>query len=192
MNFEGTSSLSLFSSATSDPSPAPRAPSTSRSATRGRRARTATGAEPSRRSTPRHSRSARRAGHLRRPRGAGATLLRHSPGGGSAGLLQALRTEEWFREEVAKGDIIMIETGLERRRRDLRADHGGTCGGKDDTGCVEPLQASGSASSTRSSTRSKTPGPQPTAIRLVNSGDAFIDPSSAPRRSAGSKRSSRS
>ena len=79
-------------------------------------------------------------------------------GGGSAGLLQALRTEEEFREEVAKGDIIMIETGSNDGGEIFEPIMGGRCGGKDDIGCVVPLAASGSGSSTRSSTRLKSFG----------------------------------
>ena len=55
----------------------------------------------------------------------------NTPGGsGSAGLLQALRTEESFREEVAKGDIIMIETGSNDGGEIFEPIMDGRCGGK--------------------------------------------------------------
>jgi hypothetical protein len=42
----------------------------------------------------------------------GAQPYFESPGGGgSAGLLEALRTDDAFRDEVASGDIIVISTG---------------------------------------------------------------------------------
>jgi hypothetical protein len=98
-------------------------------------------------------------------------------GGGSAGLLKALRTEEWFREEVAKGDIIMIETGSNDGGEIFEPIMAGTCGGKDDIGCVLPLAGKWKREfdAILDEIEALRDG-RPTAIRLVNSGDAFIDP----------------
>ena len=98
-------------------------------------------------------------------------------GGGSAGLLQALRTEEWFREEVAQGDIIMIETGSNDGGKIFEPIMDGKCGGKDDTACVVPLRGKWKREFDAILDEVEDlRGTQPTAIRLVNSGDAFIDP----------------
>jgi hypothetical protein len=103
-------------------------------------------------------------------------------GGGSAGLLHALRSEEWFRDEVAKGDIIMIETGSNDGGEIFEPIMDGTCGGKHDTGCVVPLAAKWKREFHAILDEIEDlRGERPTAIRLVNSGDAFLDPTfSAP------------
>lgn len=103
-----------------------------------------------------------------------------TPGqGGSAGLLEALRTDEPFREQVATGDIIVIATGPNDGGEVFEQIVGGRCGGRDDTACVVPLGRRwkrefdailGEIEALR--------GGQPTAIRLVNAANAFNDPSS--------------
>jgi hypothetical protein len=98
-------------------------------------------------------------------------------GGGSAGLLQALREEEWFRAEVAEGDIIMIETGSNDGGDIFEPIMDGTCGGKGDIGCVVPLAGTWKRDFDAILDEIEgLRGAQPTAIRLVNSGNAFIDP----------------
>ena len=98
-------------------------------------------------------------------------------GGGSAGLLRALRTEESFREEVAKGDIIMIETGSNDGGEIFEPIMGDRCGGKDDIGCVVPLAAKWKREFDAILDEIEDlRDARPTAIRLVNSANAFIDP----------------
>lgn len=102
-------------------------------------------------------------------------------GGGSAGLLHALRTEESFREEVAKGDIIMIETGSNDGGEIFEPIMGGRCGGKDDIGCVVPLAGKWKLEFDAILDEIEDlRNARPTAIRLVNSADAFIDPTFSP------------
>ena len=106
----------------------------------------------------------------------------NTPGGnGSAGLLQALETEEPFREEVAKGDIIMIETGSNDGGEIFEVIMDGRCGGSHDTGCVEPLAGKWKREFDAILDEIEDlRDTRPTAIRLVNSADAFIDPASGP------------
>ena len=101
-------------------------------------------------------------------------------GGGSAGLLEALRKEQWFREEVAKGDIILIETGSNDGGEIYEPIMSGTCGGKDDTACVAPLARTWKRefNAILDEVEDLRDG-QPTAIRLVSSANAFIDPTSS-------------
>ena len=100
-------------------------------------------------------------------------------GGGSAGLLEALKTDDAFREEVAAGDIIVILDGTERWRRDLRRDHGrhvrrqgrhrlrllelNRRWHRDFHGILQEIQDLRAG--------------KPTTIRLVNAANAFTDPS---------------
>src|SRR5262245_15464851 len=102
-------------------------------------------------------------------------------GGGSTGLLKALRTDEAFRDEVATGDIIVISTGPNDLERIGEAIEKGTCGGKDDTACVAELDRRwhrdfdailGEIEGLRTG--------RPTAIRLVNAANPFNDPSLGP------------
>lgn len=98
-------------------------------------------------------------------------------GGGSAGLLQALRTEESFREAVANGDIIMIETGSNDGGEIFEPIMSGRCGGNADIDCVRPL--AGKWKREFDGILDEIEGlrdARPTAIRLVNSANAFIDP----------------
>ena len=117
------------------------------------------------------------AGHLRRPRGAGATLLQHPPGVAAARGCSKRSREEWFREEVAQGGIVMIETGSNDGGKIFEPIMGGRCGGKDDTGCVVPLAGKWEREFDAILDEIEDlRGARPTAIRLVNSADAFIDP----------------
>lgn len=102
-------------------------------------------------------------------------------GGGSAGLLKALQSDEDFRGKVAEGDVIVISTGPNDGGEVFEMIMAGTCGGKDDTACVGQLG--------RTWTREfdailneieELRDGQPTVIRLVNAANAFIDPSNSP------------
>ena len=99
-------------------------------------------------------------------------------GGGSAGLLEALKTDDAFREEVAAGDIIVISTGPNDGGEIFDAIMDGTCGGKDDTACVSELNRRwhrdfhGILQEIQDLRAGK-----PTTIRLVNAANAFTDPS---------------
>jgi hypothetical protein len=100
-------------------------------------------------------------------------------GGGSAGLLEALRTEESFREEVAKGDIIVIATGPNDGGEIFESILAGTCGGKDDTRCVMPLARRWRREFDAILDEIETlRDGRATAIRLVNAANAFNDPAS--------------
>lgn len=103
-----------------------------------------------------------------------------SLGGGSASLLEAIRADDAYREEVATGDIIVIATGPNDGGEVFEAIQDGTCGGKDDTACVSELaqmwEREFAAILDEITTLREE---QPTAIRLVNAADAFTDSSSS-------------
>lgn len=101
-------------------------------------------------------------------------------GGGSAGLLKALRTEEAFREEVARGDVIVIATGPNDGGDIFEQITAGRCGGKDDTACVRPLARTWKREfdAILDEIAALREG-RPTAIRLVNAANAFDDPASS-------------
>jgi hypothetical protein len=103
-----------------------------------------------------------------------------TPGsGGSAGLLEALRTDESFREDVASGDIIVIATGPNDGGEVFEQIVSGRCGGKNDTECVVPLGRTWKREfdAILDEVEVLRAG-EPTAIRLVNAANAFNDPSS--------------
>ncbi len=96
-------------------------------------------------------------------------------GGGMASLLDAVRTDEAFRTEVASGDIIVISTGPNEGEAVMDAVAAGTCGGADNFDCVRELgqawsedldEILGEIEQLRSG--------QPTAVRLVNAANAFV------------------
>ncbi len=101
-------------------------------------------------------------------------------GGGSAGLLHALRTAESFRAEVATGDIIVIATGPNDGGEIFEQIMDGTCGGKDDAGCVGPLARTWMREfdAILDEIEALRAG-LPTAIRLVNAANAFNDPTAS-------------
>lgn len=99
-------------------------------------------------------------------------------GGGSAGLLEALRTAEAFREQVATGDVIVISTGPNDGGEIFEAIQNGTCGGKDDTACVGVLGRTWLREFDAILDEIEDlRGNRPTAIRLVNAANVFTDPS---------------
>lgn len=102
-------------------------------------------------------------------------------GGGSTGLLKALRTDEAFRDEVATGDIIVISTGPNDLERIGETIENGTCGGKNDTACVAELDRRWHRDfdAILAEIEELRAG-QPTAIRLVNAGNPFNEPSLSP------------
>ena len=98
--------------------------------------------------------------------------------GGSAGLLEALRTDESFREKVATGDIIVIATGPNDGGEIFEQITDGRCGGKDDTACVAPRARTWKREFDAILDEiEETRQGRPTAIRLVNAANAFNDPS---------------
>jgi hypothetical protein len=100
-------------------------------------------------------------------------------GGGSAGLLKAIRTDASFREKVATGDVIVIATGPNDGGDMFERITAGTCG-KDNTACVAPLARTWKREFDQilDEVEALRQG-QPTAIRLVNAANAFNDPSSS-------------
>jgi hypothetical protein len=97
-----------------------------------------------------------------------------TPGkGGSAGLLEAIRTDEPFREQVASGDIIVIATGANDFGAQFEAIQGGTCGGEDGTACVDEIGRTWIASSARSSRDRGAPGGRADRDPPVNAANAF-------------------
>jgi hypothetical protein len=100
-------------------------------------------------------------------------------GGGSTGLIRALRTDEAFRREVAAGDIIVISTGPNDGGDIFDVIQAGKCGGADDTACVEALARKWQQDfdAILSEIEELRAG-HPTAIRLVGAANAFNDPSS--------------
>jgi hypothetical protein len=102
-------------------------------------------------------------------------------GGGSTGLLRALRTDEAFRKEVAAGDIIAISTGPNDGGDIFDVIQGGKCGGADDTACVDALNRKWHRDfDAILSEIEKLRAGHPTVIRLVNAANAFNDPSFSP------------
>jgi hypothetical protein len=102
-------------------------------------------------------------------------------GGGSAGLLKALREDEAFRDEVASGDVIVISTGPNDGGDIFETIQDGKCGGPDDTACVDKLGRTWHRDfdAILAEIQELRAG-QPTAIRLVNAANAFNDPSQSP------------
>lgn len=104
-----------------------------------------------------------------------------SLGGGSASLLEAVRGDDAFRDEVATGDIIVIATGPNDGDQVFDALQDGTCGGKDETACVDELGRTWEREFDAILDEIATlRDGQPTAIRLVNAANAFMDPSFSP------------
>lgn len=102
-------------------------------------------------------------------------------GGGSRGLVRALRTNEAFRKEVAAGDIIVISTGPNDGGDIFEVIQGGKCGGADDTACVDALSRKWHRDfdAILSEVEELRAG-HPTVIRLVSAANAFNDPSFSP------------
>lgn len=99
-------------------------------------------------------------------------------GGGSAGLLKALRTEDSFREQVAQGDIIVIATGPNDGDAIFKKILGGTCGGRHDVACVMSLARTWKHEFDAILDEIETlRDGRATAVRLVNAANAFDDPS---------------
>lgn len=91
------------------------------------------------------------------------------PIGGAASLLQALETDEAFRDEVATGDIIVIATGPNEIEPTVEAIKSGTCGGQDDKACVDELARTWERDFDAILDEIETLREgRPTAIRLVN------------------------
>ena len=109
-----------------------------------------------------------------------------SLGGGSASLLEAIRADDAFRDEVATGDIIVIATGPNDGGEVFEGIQDGTCGGKDDTACVDELARTWEREFDAILDEIATlREEQPTAIRVVNAANAFMDPSSSPETARG-------
>jgi hypothetical protein len=103
-----------------------------------------------------------------------------SLGGGTASLLKAIEADEVFRGEVASGDVIVIATGPNEADQAFEAIQDGTCGGKDDTACVDELGRTWERNFDAILDEIETlRDERPTAIRLVNAA-ILIDPSSSP------------
>ena len=98
-------------------------------------------------------------------------------GGGSSGLLKALRTDDAFRAKVAAGDIIVISTGPNDGDSLGPVIEQGKCG---DRACVAAIDRTwhrdfdtilGEIEELRAG--------KPTAIRLVNAANAFASPTTS-------------
>lgn len=109
-----------------------------------------------------------------------------SLGGGAASLLEAIEADEAFRDEVATGDIIVIATGPNEIEQAFEPIQDGTCGGKDDMACVDELGRTWERNFDAILDEIETlRDGRPTAIRLVNAANAFIDPSFSPEAARG-------
>jgi hypothetical protein len=96
-------------------------------------------------------------------------------GRGMASLLDAVRTDEAFRTEVASGDIIVVSTGPNEGEAVTAAVAAGTCGGSDNLECVRELGQSWSEDLDGILVEiEQLRSGQPTAVRLVNAANAFI------------------
>ena len=94
-----------------------------------------------------------------------------SMGGGTEGLLEALRSDEAFRDEVATGDIIMIAHGSNELSRAYEPYKAGTCGGSDGRACIRALGKFFYRNFDAILDEIELlRGDQPTAIRLVSGG----------------------
>jgi hypothetical protein len=102
-------------------------------------------------------------------------------GGGSAGLLRALRTDETFRKKVAGGDIIVISTGPNDGGDIFALIQGGKCGGEDGTACIATLSRKWQRDFDAILTEiERLRAGHSTVIRLVSAANAFNDPMSSP------------
>jgi len=103
-----------------------------------------------------------------------------SLGGGAASLLEAIEADEAFRDEVGTRDIIVIATGPNEIEQAFEKIQDGTCGGKDDMACVDELRRTWERDFDAILDEIETlRDGRPTAIRVVNAANAFIDPSSS-------------
>jgi hypothetical protein len=107
----------------------------------------------------------------------GAQPYFESPGGGgSAGLLKAIRTDDGFRDQVASGDIIVISTGPNDGDEGEPIEEG-PCAA-DERSCASKLGRRWHQDFDEILTEIEgLRAGQPTAIRLVNAANAFNDPS---------------
>ena len=96
-------------------------------------------------------------------------------GGGTEGLLEALRSDEAFREQVATGDIIVIAHGPNEMGRAYEPLKAGSCGGGDGRACIRALGRfwDRNFEAILEEIELLREG-QPTAIRLVNAANAFL------------------
>lgn len=109
-----------------------------------------------------------------------------SLGGGAASLLEAVETDEAFRDAVATGDVIVIATGPNETGQAFDPIQDGTCGGADNLACVHELGRTWAQDFDAILDEIETlRGGRPTAIRLVNAANAFIDPSNSPETARG-------
>lgn len=109
-----------------------------------------------------------------------------SHGGGAASLLESIEADEAFRDEVATGDIIVIATGPNEIEQAFEAIQHGTCGGKDDMACVDELGRTWDRDFDAILEEIETlRDGRPTAVRLVNAANGFIDPSFSRERARG-------
>jgi len=96
-------------------------------------------------------------------------------GGGTEELLEALRSDQAFRDQVATGDIIMIAHGPNEIVRAVDPLQAGTCGGVDGRACIRALgkfwyRNVDAILDEIERLRAR----QPTAIRLVNAANPFV------------------
>jgi hypothetical protein len=96
-------------------------------------------------------------------------------GGGIGSLLDAVRTDEAFRNEVASGDIIVVATGPNESEDVGRAVAAGGCGGADNFDCVRELgqRWRGDLDGILDEIE-RLRSDRPTAVRLVNAANAFV------------------
>jgi hypothetical protein len=81
-----------------------------------------------------------------------------------------------FRDEVADGDIIVIATGPNEIEQAFEEIQDGTCGGEDDMACVDELHRTWERDFDAILDEIETlRDGRPTAIRVVNAANAFID-----------------
>ena len=109
-----------------------------------------------------------------------------SLGGGAASLLEAIEADEAFRDEVGTRDIIVIATGPNEIEQAFEKIQDGTCGTKDDMACVDELRRAWERDFDAILDEIETlRDGRPTAIRVVNAANAFIDPSAGRETSRG-------
>ena len=102
-------------------------------------------------------------------------------GGGTEGLLKALRSDQAFRDEVATGDIILIAHGPNEGSRVDLPYKPEACGGSDGLACIRELGRFWYRNFDAILDEIELlRGGKPTAIRLVNAANVFVaDPAAA-------------
>ena len=102
-------------------------------------------------------------------------INRTQNGGTSGSLLDTIRKSQGYRENIAKADIIMINTGANDLQPAFAAWQAGTCGGEDDLDCFREIAEGWRLNFDAILTEIDTlRAGEPTAVRIVTNSNEFL------------------